>query len=369
MHLFQQFLIFIIDDDTPSDLLDAANRILDVTRRTSYPHSDNTPNIELVYVSSISAATTDPFDVTDLMSTEVPPNLKSTKYSTSLSNANEGNDNNAATITTSESDSPSLQTTTTKSALSQVGNLIFQLLGEEGYNSFSCNLTTGSEDDTFNVNEDTPMYRRLNKVNSTIQTHKTTDDGKLEKIEFKSAHNTSLPNIPQSLNDDQDIKFLLLKFNVFEVCNFTSNNDQTENVSKQLNLCSDAIATAKSHVDGKAKIVLEKYYQDVKIAAKKLKVIQESKMKIIKIINLTDYFSSTIKESEIPKHLKSDFHILKQFLLVELKNEDLSSFHPDSNRKDVFMAQLFDYLIQSKVVDNKKKKLLEMFKKFIRSTS
>lgn len=353
--------------------MDVANRIVDninVTRRTSYSDADSTSKSQILYVSSIS--TIGPLDETVSMSTDVPPSLVFTEDSTNLSDVKEVDETNPGKATTSESNSSSLPTATTKSTLSQVGNIILQLLGEEGYNSFSCNLTTGSEDDTFNSNDDNMMYRRLNKVNSTVPADKTTINGTLEKIELQPVDsNNSLPILPQSLNDDQDIKYLLLKFNVYDVCNFTSDDDQnwTENISKKLTLCANAITTAKLHVNGKTKITLEKYLQDVQIAARKFKIIQESKMKIIKIINLTDYLSSTIKDSEIPKNLKNDFHQLKQFLLVELKNEDLSLFHPDSNRKDIFMVQLFDYLIQSKVVDNKKKKLLEMFKKFIRSTS
>lgn len=267
-------------------------------------------------------------------------------------------------LTLESSDMP----TTNKSALSQVGNVIFQLLGEEGYNSFSCNLTTAGEDDTATNNvEGKTMYRRLNKP---FQPNTSVNDT-IEKIEFQPVDSSSLPEIPSSLRDDLEVKFLLLEFNILELCNFTNEEHEnwTENISKKLASCSIGISKLKTRVDGNAKIILEKYSQDILKAAKKFKVIQESKMKIIKIINLTDYLSSTIKDSDIPKDLKSNFQELRQFLLVELKNEDLSLFHPDSNRKDVFMAQLFDYLIQSKIVDDKKKKLLETFKKFIRNVS
>lgn len=343
--------------------MDVANRILDAAGVTTSP--DTSSNPEILFVSTLSTTTAVPLEATNLLSIDVSANPESTEDAATLRDMSGGGDSNDPTIMTTESSS----SPTPKSALSQVGNIIFQLLGEEGYNSFSCNLTTGSEDDTFNVNEGGTMYRRLNNANSTVQSEPTAVNGTLERIEFQPVDSNSLPKIPQGLKDDQAIKFLLLKFDIFDLCNFTSNDHQnwTESISKQLTLCSSAISTAKMHVDGKSKIMLEKYSQDIQIAVKKFRIIHESKMKIIKIINLTDYLTSTIKESEIPKDLKSSFHRLKQFLLVELKNEDLALFHPDSNRKYVFMVQLFDYLTQSKNVDTKMKKLLEIFKKFIRN--
>lgn len=238
-------------------------------------------------------------------------------------------------------------TATNASALSQVGNIIFQLLGEEGYNSFSCNLTTASEDYTASYVGDNEKYRRTDKLDAS-----------------------SVPEIPAILRDDKELKFLLLKFRIFEICNFTGPDHQTvNNISKKLILCSNGISKLKTRVQGKTKTVLEQYSQDLLEASRKFNTVQGSRMKVIKIINLTDYLSSTIRDSDIPKDMKSNFHDLKEFLLVELKNEDLSTFHPDSNEKDTFMRQLFDYLIESKIVDNRKKKLLEMFRKFIRIVS
>lgn len=315
----------------------------------------------MVFVSSFTS-TAIPSDLADVELGGVTSTDGSTIFN-SLSN-DFRNDNTERVSTLESTATPTTENT---SALSQVGNVIFQLLGEEGYNSFSCNLTTASEDDATSNIEGNTMYRRINE---TFKSNETVN-GTLEKIEFQPVESNSLPEFPQSLRDDQEVKYLLLEFNILEICNFTSkeHDNWIERMSKRLTLCSNGISKIRMHVNGKAKLVLEKYLDEVLQTMKKFKVIQESKMKIIKIINLTDYLSSTIKDSDVPKDLKNNYHELKQFLLVELKNEDLSSFHPDSNRKDVFMTQLFEYLLQSKIVDSRKRKLLEMFKKYIRIVS
>lgn len=354
-YIFIKCHVFIGENE-PSEL-DVANSVIGVTKTTTTADEDTVSTSEFVFVSTFTTST--PLDLTDVKSEGVTPNLGPSRNLTiinDLSNDIDSGTDQTKTVLTLESSA----TTTNKSALSQVGNIIFQLLGEEGYNSFSCNLTNASEDVETNT-----MYRRMNKK---LQSNESVNDT-FEKIEFQPVENNSLPEIPKSLRDDQEIRFLLLEFNIFQLCNFTSKNHEnwTENISKKLSFCSNGISKLKMHVNGKVKQILEKYSQDILTAVKKFKVIQESKMKIIKIINLTDYLASTIKDSDVTSDLKSHFQELKKFLLVELKNEDLSSFHPDSNRKDVFMMQLFDYLIQSKIVDNKRKKLLEIFKKLIRN--
>lgn len=337
--------------------MDVGNK-LGVTEITT-DESEDTKSVstsEFVFVSSFTTSTPIPLDTTDgVTSSSVSP-ADLTTFSYVNNDGDTGKTNKVLTLESSASPAK------VKSALSQVGNVIFQLLGEEGYNSFSCNLTTADDNAIINDAEGKTMYRRINKK---LQANQTANDT-FEKIEFQPVDSNTLPELPKSIRDDQKIKILLRKFNILELCNFTSKDH--ENISKKLTSCSNGISKLKLHVNDKAKIVLDKYSQALLKAAKKFKVIQESKMKIVKIINLTDYLLSTIKDSAIPKELKNDYHELKQFLLVELKNEDLNSFHPESNRKDLFMAQLFDYLIQSKVVDSKKKKLLEMFKKFIRNS-
>lgn len=318
---------------------------LDIANRIGGGDSSSESDSDYIRTSSVASSSVVPQLSTDTQTEDVVsdtiPNMKPT--------------DETKRILTFESSSP--VPSTDKSALSQVGNIIFQLLGEEGYNSFSCNLTT--TDENGNDSGGQYMYRRTNKSFKLNDT--------LDEIEFEPVDSGSLPDIPQGLRNDPEIRLLLLEFNIFDLCNFTSNDHEIN--SKKLILCSNGISRVKSHANGKAKLALEKYSQDIAKAVKKSKLIQQSKVKVIKIINLTDYLASTIKDSDIPRDLKSNYVELKQFLLVDLQNEDLSTFHPDSNRKDVFMVQLFDYLIQSKVVDNKRRKLLEVFKKFIRNVN
>ncbi|XP_037048575.1 uncharacterized protein LOC119083059 isoform X1 [Bradysia coprophila] len=332
--------------------LDVANRILGIRETTRTANEDTVSTSQFVFDSSLITSTSIPID-----SIDAEQSVTSTV--SDLSNNDITVDETKRILTFESSTMP---TTTNTSALSHVGNIIFQLLGEEGYNSFSCNLTTADEDYTSYVGDNT-MYRRTNKLHQS--------NPSLDKNAFQASDSESLPKIPADLRNDDKIKFLLLEFRIFELCNFTGehHDNQIENVSKKLALCSNEISKLKIHVHGKTKTILEQYSKDLIEAAKKFNGMQESRMKIIKIINLTDYLSSTIKDTDIPKDMKGNFHDLKEFLLVELRNEDLSTFHPDSNQKDTFMIQLFDYLIQSKIVDNKKKKLLEMFRKFIRIVS
>lgn len=361
LQLNHQFVIIFTGDNEPSEL-DVANRLsVTETNTVTAANGDTVSTSDFVFVSSFTTSPAIPLELTDAKSDGTTPSSGDLINSNHLSN----DDDYAKRVLTL--DSSAMPSTTSKSALSQVGNVIFQMLGEEGYNSFSCNLTTAGDDDVTSDVDGNTMYRRINKPFKSNQTVNDT----LDKIEFQPVDNNSLPVLPESIRDDQEIRFLLLEFNILESCNFTStdHDNRTERISKKLTQCSYGISKLKMHVNDTVKIILEKYSQDIAKAAKKFKVIQESKMKIIKIINLTDYLSSTIKAVDIPKNLKGQFQELTQFLLVELKNEDLDSFHPDSNRKGVFMVQLFDYLIQSKMVDNKKKKLLGMFKKFIRNVS
>ncbi len=351
--------MFLIGDDERSEL-DVVNKIGTTTDRNENTVSTTS---DFVFVTSFTTTST-PLPI---MSTDIEVQGIATSSGTYvMSNSGGTVDETKRVLTLDSSAMPS----TDQSTLSEVGNVIFQLLGEEGYNSFSCNVTTATTDDdnhSTNYFDGTSMYRRTNKL---LQRNETAN-GTNEKEEFQPVDSATLPEIPENLLADQHVKLLLLEFNIFELCNFTSNDHKNRNeiISKQLTLCSDGISKLKSRVNGEARKTLEKYSQDILAAMNEYRVTHVSKMKIIKIINLTDYLSSTINESEIPSGLRSTFLKLKHFLLVELKNEDLSAFHPDSNRKDVFMVQLFDYLIKSKIVDNKTKKLLELFKKFIGNVS
>lgn len=336
--------------------MDIANRI-GIKETTPVAVVETTPVAD---ESTVSTTQFD-FDSTFITSTSIPIvsiDLTAEQLTTTIVSDLADND-----ITADETkriltfEDSSMPTTTNKSALSQVGNLIFQLLGEEGYNSFSCNLTTADEDYSTNYGGDNTMYRRTNKMHQSNTSVEQAIDS------------NSLPEIPDVLRDDKEIKLLFLKFRIFELCNFTSEDHESHNISKKLTLCSNGISKVKTRVHGKMYNILAQYSQALVEATKRFNHVQESTMKIFKIINLTDYLSSTIKDSDIPKEMKSHFHDLKEFLLVELKNEDLSAFHPDSNQKDAFMRQLFDYLLQSKIVDNKRKKLLEMFRKFIRNVT
>lgn len=366
--------------ERPEMPMDVANRILDVTTSSSssfsVTDSEISLNTEIDSVSFLMTSTAFLEGAIDVSSTVLSP--ASMSESTKSSNLRdlsivtesivESSDSALAAATEEKSMGSASESSTSKSEISQVGNIIYQLLGETGYNTFSCNLSTAVEDKSLNENKENVQYRRLGGVNQTFETSDNATNDTIERIEFQSVKGESLPKIPENLYANHQLMSLLLKLNIFEVCKFAGNDQQnwTANMLK-LKLCSDTISSLKVDMDDSTKMILKKYSHDIQSVLQKFRKIEESKVKIIRIINLTEYLSSTIKDSDLPKDLKNKFDELKQFLLIELRNEDLSNFHPDSNRKDVFMKQLFDYLIQSKIVDQKIKKLLEIFKEYIRS--
>lgn len=108
----------------------------------------------------------------------------------------------------------------------------------------------------------------------------------------------------------------------------------------------------------------ENYLAALNFATKEISNAQGNNMKLI---NLTDTLMSSLRRNSVPAGLINDLEKLYRYLLVDMKNEDLSGINSRAETKGEFIKELFDYLSTGDFVDDNIKKLIKFFTKFVSS--
>lgn len=117
-------------------------------------------------------------------------------------------------------------------------------------------------------------------------------------------------------------------------------------------------------------LVLKKFSQKYLEALNFAVTVKSSSKRSVpqtKIINLTDSLLTSLDRRSIPAKLMTDLDTLYRYLLDDLKNEDLSNFHSNAKTKGSFIKQLFDYLSSSTFVQDNIKKLITIFRPYIKN--
>lgn len=70
-------------------------------------------------------------------------------------------------------------------------------------------------------------------------------------------------------------------------------------------------------------------------------------VELTKTVNLTDYLASTLNRENVPEILWDELAQLYEFLLVDVNYHVLDNFFPTSNQKNIFVRDLFEYLLNS----------------------
>lgn len=111
----------------------------------------------------------------------------------------------------------------------------------------------------------------------------------------------------------------------------------------------------------------ENYLKVLQFAENQQEIVAVSSVAVkrVEIINLTDYLLSTLNSSKIPRELSRHLDDLYDYLLVDLKNDDLNDFYPRTTDKVGFVIELFEYLQASNVVDDRIRNLIGMFRPFV----
>lgn len=95
-------------------------------------------------------------------------------------------------------------------------------------------------------------------------------------------------------------------------------------------------------------------------------VLHHNVVELRKVVNLTDYLSATLNHENVPENLWDELASVYEFILVDVKNNLLNNFYPTSIKKNVFMRDLFEYLLkESTKIDESHKIRLRKFISYI----
>lgn len=84
-----------------------------------------------------------------------------------------------------------------------------------------------------------------------------------------------------------------------------------------------------------------------------------------KLVNLTDYLLATLNSTIVPDNMLNDLAKLYDFLLVDMKNDVLTDFVPQTQEANGFIRELFTFLMKSPQSPEELKKIMEAFIPFI----